>query len=84
MSEDKKEFVMVEVSGYATHVEIQLGSESASLTLDEALEHASGVVGAAQNTARFAGLSNEAFNALFQQKMNASAAEYAKRTKVMS
>lgn len=84
MSEAKKEFVNVEVSGHATHVEIQIGSETVSLTLDEALEHASGVVGAAQNTARFAGLSNEAFNALFQQKMNTSAAEYAKRLGCLS
>lgn len=79
-----EKFVTVGAYGYETHVEIQIGSESASMTLDEALEHAAGIVGAAQNTARFAGLSHEEFNARFQQAMNANAAEYAKQVKVLS
>lgn len=83
MDEDK-EFVTVGAYGHETHVEVQIGSESVVLTLDEALEHAAGIVGAAQNTARFAGLSNDEFNARFQQAMSASAAEYTKRSKVLS
>jgi len=84
MSEGKEKFVTVAAYGHSTHVEVQIGSESASMTLDEALEHAAGIVGAAQNTARFAGLTNNEFNDRFQQAMNRSAAEYAKRSSVPS
>ena len=58
--------------------------EISSFTMDEALDFAAGIVGAAQNTARHMGLSNEEFNARFQAAMSANAAEYAKRSAVPS
>jgi hypothetical protein len=84
MSDKKEEFVSVFCYGHKTHVELQVGTESVSMSLDDALEYITSVVGAAQNTARFAGMSNAEFNARLQKSFNASSAAYAKAMEMAS
>jgi hypothetical protein len=84
MSDKREEFVLVFCCGHEWHVELQVGTESISMSLDDTFEYITSVVGAAQNTARFAGMSNAEFNARLQKSFNASAAAYAKSMEMVS